>query len=157
MSAAPHLAQLNIGRFLYPTDDPRMSGFMGNLDRINAIAERSEGFVWRLKDDSGNATALRLFANSDMAVNLSVWESVEALEKFVWNTAHARIYNGKGAWFEKMATPHLVMWDVPAGHIPGLEEAKARLDHLTQFGDSDHAFGWSHLPHIKLWMDRKCG
>ena len=157
MSAALHLAQLNIGRFPHPTDDPRMAGFMDNLDRINAIAERSDGFVWRLKDESGNATAFRLFANSDMAVNLSVWESVEALEKFVWNTVHSRIYNGKGAWFEKMAKPHLAMWSVPAGHIPSLEEAKARLEHLTEFGDSDRAFGWSHLPHIKLWMSRKCG
>ena len=152
-----HLAQLNIGRFRHPTDDPRMAGFMDNLDRINAIAERSEGFVWRLKDDSNNATALRLFASSDVAVNLSVWESAEALEKFVWNTVHARIYNGKGAWFEKMATPHFVMWGVPAGHIPGLEEAKSRLEHFTEFGDTDHAFGWGRLPHVKLWMSRKCG
>ena len=152
-----HVAQFNIARLLAPLDDPLLADFVANLDRINAIAERSEGFVWRLKDDSGNATAFRLFANSDMAVNLSVWESVEALEKFVWNTAHARIYNGKGAWFETMATPHLVMWSVPAGHIPSLEEAKGRLDHLTQFGDSDHAFGWSHLPHVKLWMTKKCG
>ena len=152
-----HLAQLNIGRFLHPTDDPRMAGFVANLDRINALAERSEGFVWRLRDDSNNATGLRLFPGSDMAVNLSVWESVEALEKFVWNTVHARVYNGKAAWFEKMATPHFVMWSVPAGHIPSLEEAKARLDHLTENGDGDFAFGWAHLAHIKLWMGRKCG
>ena len=152
-----HIAQLNIGRFRHPTDDARMTGFMDNLDRINAIAERSEGFVWRLKDDSGNATSIRPFADPMMAVNLSVWESVESLEKFVWNTVHARIYDGKGAWFETMATPHLVMWSVPAGHVPSLEEAKARLERLVEFGDSDHAFGWSHLPHIKLWMSRKCG
>ena len=152
-----HLAQLNVARFLHPTDDPRMAGFMDNLDRINAIAERSDGFVWRLKDDSGNATALRLFEGADLAVNLSVWQSAEALEKFVWNTVHSRIYNGKAAWFEKMATPHFVLWSVPAGHIPTLAEAKARLDHLTAHGDSDHAFGWAHLPHIKLWMAKKCG
>jgi len=152
-----HLAQLNIGRFLHPTDDPRMDGFMRNLDRVNAVAERSEGFVWRLKDDSGNATALRLAPGENVAVNLSVWENAEALEKFVWNTVHARVYNGKAAWFEKMATPHFVMWSVSAGHIPSLEEAKERLDHLTTHGDSDHAFGWSHLAHIKLWMAKKCG
>ena len=155
--AATHLAQLNIGRFLHPTDDPRMAGFMANLDRVNAAAERSSGFVWRLKDDSGNATALRPFDDATMAVNLSVWESAEALEKFVWNTVHARIYNGKAAWFEKLATPHFVMWTVPAGHIPSLAEAKERLDHLTAHGDSDFAFGWSHLAHIKLWMAKKCG
>ena len=152
-----HLAQLNIGRFLHPTDDPRMAGFMRNLDRINALAERSEGFVWRLKDDSGNATAIRPFPDPNMAVNLTLWESVEALERFVWNTVHVRVYNGKAAWFEKLATPHFVMWTVPAGHIPSLEEAKARLDHLTAQGDSDFAFGWSHLAHIKQWIGKKCG
>ena len=155
--SATHLAQLNIGRFLYPTDDPRMAGFMDNLDRINAIAERSEGFVWRLKDDSNNATAFRPFADPDMAVNLSVWESVEALEKFVWNTAHSRFYNAKASWFEKLAQPHFVMWTIPAGHIPSLEEAGDRLEHLRQNGDSDFAFGWSHLPHIQLWRAKKCG
>lgn len=155
--SATHIAQLNIGRFLYPTDDPRMAGFMDNLDRVNAVAERSEGFVWRLKDESNNATAIRPFADSNMAVNLSVWESVEALEKFVWNTVHSRFYNAKGSWFEKPAGPHLVMWSVLAGHVPSLHEAKARLEHLVANGDSDFAFGWAHLPQIKLWMTQKCG
>jgi Domain of unknown function (DUF3291) len=152
-----HLAQLNVGRFVYPTDDPRMAGFMDNLDRVNAIAERSEGFVWRLKDESNNATAIRPFADPNMAVNLSVWESADALEKFVWNTVHSRFYNSKASWFEKSAAPHFVMWTIPASHVPSLDEAAQRLEHLTQNGDSDIAFGWSHLPHIKLWMGRKCG
>jgi Domain of unknown function (DUF3291) len=155
--SALHLAQLNVGRFLHPTDDPRMAGFMENLDRINAIAERSEGFVWRLMDESNNATALRPFPDPDMAVNLSVWESADALEKFVWNTVHSRFYNAKASWFEKATKPHFVMWTIPAGHVPNLQEAAQRLEHLTQNGDSDFAFGWSHLPHIKLWMSRKCG
>jgi hypothetical protein len=133
-----HIAQLNIGRFRYPTDDPRMAAFMTNLDRINALAERSEGFVWRLKDDSNNATAIRPASDPTMAVNLSVWENVEALERFVWMTVHKQFYNRKG-------------------DIPNLEEATGRLAHLTVQGDSDFAFGWSHLPHIKLWMSRKCG
>ena len=80
---------------LHRRDDPRMAGFMDNLDRVNALAERSAGFVWRLKDESNNATALRPFDDPDMAVNLSVWESVEALERFVWATVHKRIYNRK--------------------------------------------------------------
>jgi uncharacterized protein DUF3291 len=91
-----HIAQLNIGRFRYPTDDPRMAAFMTNLDRINALAERSEGFVWRLKDDSNNATDIRPPSDPTMAVNLSVWESVEALEHFVWTTVHKQFYNRKG-------------------------------------------------------------
>jgi len=134
-----------------------MAAFMTNLDRINALAERSEGFVWRLKDQSNNATAIRPPGDADMAVNLSVWESVEALERFVWATVHNRFYSRKGEWFEKLAAPHLVIWPVPAGHIPDLAEAMARLDHLRVHGDSDFAFGWSHLSHIKLWMSRKCG
>jgi hypothetical protein len=152
-----HIAQLNIGRFRYPTDDPRMAAFMTNLDRINALAERSEGFVWRLKDDSNNATAIRPASDPTMAVNLSVWESVEALERFVWMTVHKQFYNRKGDWFEKPGMPHFVMWPIPPGHIPNLEEATGRLAHLTEQGDSDFAFGWSHLPHIKLWMSQKCG
>jgi hypothetical protein len=152
-----HVAQLNIGRFRYPTDDPRMAGFMTNLDRINALAERSEGFVWRLKDDSNNATAIRAATDSTLAVNLSVWESVEALERFVWASVHKHVYNRKGDWFEKLAAPHFVMWPVAAGHIPDLVEAMGRLEYLRARGDSDFAFGWSHLEHIKLWMSRKCG
>jgi hypothetical protein len=152
-----HIAQLNIGRFRYPTDDPRMAPFMANLDRMNALAERSEGFVWRLKDESNNATAIRPANDPTMAVNLSVWESVEALERFVWATAHKQFYNRKGDWFEKLSTPHFVMWPIPAGRVPGLAEAMQRLEHLKSRGDSDFAFGWSHLAHIKLWMSRKCG
>jgi hypothetical protein len=157
MNASLHLAQLNIGRFRFPTDDPRMAGFMDNLDRVNAIAERSAGFVWRLKDETNNATAIRPFPDPDMAVNLSVWESAEALEAFVWNTVHSRFYNAKASWFEKADAPHFVMWTIPADHIPTLEEAKDRLEHMRHNGDSDYAFGWSHLPHIKLWMSKKCG
>jgi hypothetical protein len=152
-----HIAQLNIGRFRFPTDDPRMAPFMANLDRINALAERSEGFVWRLKDESNNATAIRPAGDPTMAVNLSVWESVEALERFVWATLHKQFYNRKSDWFEKLSTPRFVMWPVPAGHVPDLAEAMERLEHLKSRGDSDFAFGWSHLAHIKLWMSRKCG
>ena len=152
-----HIAQLNIGRFRYPADDPRMAAFTMNLDRINALAERSEGFVWRLKDESNNATAIRPESDPTMAVNLSVWESVEALERFVWSTVHKQFYNRKGEWFEKLSAPHLVMWPVPVGHFPDLAEAMERLQQLKARGDSDSAFGWGHLAHIKLWMSRKCG
>jgi len=152
-----HIAQLNIGRPLHALDDPRMAAFMNNLDRVNALAERSPGFVWRLKDESNNATALRPFDDPAMLVNMSVWESVEALERFIWATVHKQFYNRKGGWFEQLATPHFVMWPIPAGHIPVLEQAKARLEHLAKHGDSDFAFGWSHLPHIRLWTDQKCG
>ncbi len=155
--AESHVAQLNIGRPLHSLDDRRLADFMNNLDRVNAIAERSPGFVWRLKDESNNATAVRPFDDPNMLVNLSVWESVEALERFVWATVHKQFYNRKGGWFETLSEPHFVMWPVAADHIPDLDEAKARLDHLRAHGDSDHAFGWAHLPHVRLWVSQKCG
>jgi hypothetical protein len=151
-----HLAQLNIGKFRAGRDDPGMAGFFDNLDRINAAAERMPGFVWRLKDESGNATNIPWVGDASMAVNLSVWESVEALEKFVWQTVHTRIYARKGEFFEKMQTPHFVMWWIDAGHIPTLEEARERLDHLTAHGPSDFAFGWETAPAARLWQDNRC-
>ncbi len=156
MSQARHLAQLNIGRFRYPTDDPRMADFMNNLDLVNALAERSAGFVWRLKDESNNATAFRPFPDPNMAVNLSVWESVETLEGFVWQTIHKRFYGRRPEWFDAMDTPHFVMWWIPAGHIPTLDEAKERLGHLTAHGPSDHAFGWESIAAAELWKTARC-
>jgi hypothetical protein len=156
MSEHRHLAQLNIGRFRFPTDDPRMADFMNNLDRVNALAERSEGFVWRLKDESNNATAFRPFPDPNMAVNLSVWESVEVLERFVWQTIHKRFYGRRPEWFDTMDTPHFVMWWISAGHIPTLDEAKERLTHLTAHGPSDHAFGWESVPAAQLWKTARC-
>ena len=151
-----HLAQLNVGHARFPTDDPRMTGFMGALDSVNALAERSPGFVWRLQSAAGNATDIKLTDDPQFIVNMSVWETPEHLEHFVWNTVHKRVYEKKGNWFEPMATPHFVMWWIPAGQIPTPEEALARLDHLTQHGPSDHAFGWDSLPNVKLWMSQRC-
>ena len=101
-----HIAQLNIGRLRHPTNDPRTAAFMTNLDRINALAERSERFVWRLKDDSNNATAIRPAAARP-------WRST---------CRCGRASNRKGEWFEKLGAPHFVMWTISAGHIPDLEE-----------------------------------
>jgi hypothetical protein len=151
-----HLAQLNIGKLKGGKDDPAMAGFFDNLDRINAVAERMPGFVWRLKDDSDNATNIPWPGDAGIIANLTVWESVETLEKFVWQTAHTRIYGRKGEFFEKMQTPHFVMWWIEAGHVPTLEEAKERLDHLTANGPSEFAFGWETAPAARLWQDKRC-
>jgi Domain of unknown function (DUF3291) len=156
MSETRHLAQLNIGRFRYSTDDPRMADFMNNLDLVNGLAERSKGFVWRLKDESGNATNFRPFPDPNMAVNLSVWDSVETLERFVWQTVHKRFYGRRPDWFEKLDGPHFVMWWVPAGHRPTLIEAKERLEYLATHGPSDHAFGWESMPAAQLWKTARC-
>jgi hypothetical protein len=156
MSETRHLAQLNIGRFRYPTDDPRMADFMNALDLVNGLAERSDGFVWRLKDDSGNATNFRPFPDPQMAVNLSVWESIEALERYVYQTVHRRFYGRREEWFDKLDTPHLVMWWIPIGHRPTLIEAKERLEQLTARGPSDHAFGWESVTSAQLWKTARC-
>ena len=101
-----HLAELNIGKFKYPTADPRMSEFMDNLDRVNALAERSPGFVWRLKGDNNNATEFRV--GDDNAVNLSVWETPGALENYVFKTVHVQFYKKRALWFDLMEKPHMV-------------------------------------------------
>jgi hypothetical protein len=152
-----HIAQFNVGRLRYETEDPRMADFMNNLVRVNALAERSPGFVWRYTDASGNATDTRPYAGDPrMAVNLSVWESVEALEKFVWQTVHTRVYARKHEWFEKLDGAYFVLWHVAAGHRPSVEEAIERFDYLKQHGPSDHAFGWQDVSSAKLWRSARC-
>jgi hypothetical protein len=151
-----HLAQLNVGRLRYPTDDPRMADFMNNLDLVNALAERSAGFVWRLKDETNNATSFRPFADPRMAVNLTVWESVEVLERYVWQTVHKRFYGRREKWFEKLDIPHFVMWWVPAGQLPTVTAAKQRLEFLAAHGPSEHAFGWESVPTAQLWKTARC-
>ncbi len=138
-----HLAELNIGKFKYPVSDPRMAGFMDNLDRVNAIAERSPGFVWRLKGENNNATDFRV--GDDMAVNLSVWENARSLEDYVFKTVHVQFYRKKAEWFDLMEKPHMVMWWVHEGHRPTLDEAHARLTKYQAEGASQEAFGWQEI------------
>jgi hypothetical protein len=156
MTQQRHLAQLNIARLLHPLDDPRIADFVANLDRVNAVAERMPGFVWRLKDESGNATGIQAFDDPLIIANLTVWESAQALEHFVWQTIHRRIYSRKDEWFAPMGTPHLVMWWVAPGHLPTLAEAKARLDRLTAEGPTPDAFGWESLTAVQLWKTVRC-
>ena len=151
-----HLAQLNIGRLQHPLDDPRIADFVNNLDRINAIAERSEGFVWRLVGEGNDATGIRAFDDPQVIVNLSVWQSVEALERFVWQTVHKRIYGRRQEWFDRMERPHFVMWWIDAGHRPDAVEAKQRLEHLWRHGPSEHAFGWESVASAQLWKTARC-
>lgn len=136
-----HLAQINIGRLHHPVDDPRVSEFIDNLQPINELAEASPGFVWRLQDESGNATAIRAFDDETILPNLSVWESLEALKNYVFKSDHAAFLRRRREWFKPMDDlPVLTMWWVPAGHIPSLTEAKERIDHLAEHGPSATAF-----------------
>ena len=152
-----HLAQVNIGRVLGGPDDPRLADFYKNLARINALAERMPGFVWRLKNESGeSAVGLHWPGDPTMAINLTVWESAEALGKFVFETVHRNIYARKTEFFETPSKPMFAMWWIPVGHIPTPEEAKERLDHLSEHGPSEFAFGWADLPSAKIWQAKRC-
>ena len=135
-----HLTQVNIGRVRAPLDDPIMEGFRTQLDPINALADRTPGFVWRLQTEAGNAMAIRPFDDDRMAINMSVWESLEALQQFVYKSAHVGTLRDRQQWFEPIDGPILALWWIPAGHIPTLDEAKQRLDHLKAQGPSAHAF-----------------
>jgi hypothetical protein len=144
-----HLAQLNIGRLRAEVDDPSVAEFMDNLDPINALAETSPGFVWRLQTDEGNATAIRAFPDDPlMALNLSVWESIEALADFAYRSAHTGFLRRRAEWFERLGEVYQVLWWIPAGTTPTVEEAIARLDHLRTVGPGPEAFTFRQpFPH----------
>jgi heme-degrading monooxygenase HmoA len=151
-----HLAQLNVATAVADLDSPRLADFMGALAGVNALAERAPGFVWRLQSDQGNATDIKVSDDPRYIVNLSVWETAEALEQFVWNTVHKRIYAKRAKWFAPRREAHLVMWWVPAGHLPSVAEALDRLDDLRRNGPSERAFGWESLPDVHLWKEQRC-
>ncbi len=137
------LAQLNIGRLLAPTDHPDSKGFMDALDPINALADAAPGFVWRLQTEDGNATALRPYDDDLMIVNMSTWASLEALAEFVYGDEHRAIMVQRRQWFERMDV-YQVLWWVPAGHTPSVDEAKARLALLEANGPTPEAFTFRH-------------
>jgi hypothetical protein len=134
------LAQLNIGVIRGPMDSPVMAEFAANLDRINAVADASPGFVWRLQTDEGDATGIQAFDDELMLVNMSVWTDLESLRKFVYRSAHVEVLRRREQWFERMAEAFLVLWWVPRGHRPGIEEAIARLEILRSRGPGPEAF-----------------
>lgn len=134
-----HLAQLNIATMLSPLESPQMQGFVDNLDRINALADQSSGFVWRLQSEEGDATSLRPFGD-DVLVNMSVWRDVEALRAFVFSSEHIEIMRQRRSWFERMSDAYMVLWWVEKSHIPPIEEAAERLAHLRKRGATEHAF-----------------
>jgi len=136
-----HLAQANIGRFRAPIESPVMEGFRTQLDPINKLADDSPGFVWRLQTEDGDATAIRPYADDNMmAINMSVWESLESLQGFVYKSRHVDTLRGRHQWFEQIEGPILVLWWIPVGQIPTVDDARERLAHLRQHGPTAHAF-----------------
>lgn len=138
------LAQLNIGTIKGPIDSPVMAEFVANLDRINALAESSPGYVWRLQSDEGNATAIPSPWGPEVIVNMSVWGDVEALNHYVYKTAHVEIMKRRKEWFDRMQDAFMVLWWVPNGHRPTVAEAAERLEHLRAHGPSERAFTFRH-------------
>ncbi len=139
--SAYELAQLNIGIIRGPIGGPVMAEFVANLDPINALAERTPGFVWRFQTEEGNATSVRPYPeNENMAVNMSVWKDAESLRLFVFHSEHVVIMRRRREWFEKMDEAFLVLWWVPKGHKPTIEEAKSRLETLRRKGSTAEAF-----------------
>lgn len=134
------LAQANIARMRAAIDDPVMEGFRSQLETINAIADRSPGFVWRLQTDAGDATAIRAFDDDLIIFNMSVWASTEALHGYVYKSGHVGPLRNRRDWFQPLAAPILVLWWIPASHIPTVEEAKSKLQLLNERGPTPGAF-----------------
>jgi hypothetical protein len=135
-----HLAQLNIGRLSAPIDDPVIDDFRMSLARINSIAEASPGYVWRLQDESGNATSIKAFQDELEIINLTVWESIEALADFTYRSSHVELLRRRRDFFEVPDQPILCLWWIPEGTVPNVEEAVSRLDYLRTHGPSPRAF-----------------
>ena len=136
-----HVAQVNVARVLAPLDSPRLRGFVDGLAPVNALADRSPGFVWRLQTEAGDATAIRPYEDDLVMVNLSVWRSLAELWDFVYVSQHLDFMRRRREWFERL-DPYLALWWVPAGTLPGVEEAKRRLDRLRRDGPGPWAFSF---------------
>ena len=138
-----HLAQINIARLIAPLDDPRIADFVAQLGPINALADRAPGFVWRLKTESGNATEIVYNDDPFVIVNMSVWESIEALRNYVYRSEHVQVFRDRARWFEKSSKPTYCLWWTRVGHAPTVSEGRERLAHYQQHGATPYSFWFS--------------
>ena len=150
--AVHHLAQVNLARAVDDLDQPAMAEFMAALNKVNGIAERSPGFVWRQDDSVADARAKAILADPRETYTLSVWETADALEFFAWNTVHRRFMNNRHKWFVPPDRAFLAMWWIPAGTTPDFAEAMERLEYLRAHGPSERAFGWKNLAGTRAWQ-----
>lgn len=151
-----HLAQLNVARLRAPLDTPQLAGFVTELEPVNALADTAPGFVWRLQaGDTGDATALRPFEDDDMMlINCSVWETLESLWEFVYRTVHLDLMRRRREWFHRLLEPYTVLWWVPAGHLPTVDEALDRLARLRTAGPGPEAFTFPQPYPAPVAIDR---
>lgn len=134
-----NIAELNIATLAAPLDSPQLKDFVDWLDEINELADNSPGFVWRLQDENGDATSIRPFGD-DVIVNLTVWESVEALYEYTYRSAHLPVLQRRREWFVRSTRPHMVLWWIDESARPTPAEAARRLAHLEEHGPTGHAF-----------------
>jgi hypothetical protein len=140
-----HIAQINVSLPLEPLESQRLAPFVAALDPVNAVGEAAPGFVWRLQTEDGNATAVHAFAwdragSAGVLVNMSVWESVEALAAYVYSDTHRQVLRRRRQWFERMADAYAALWWIPRGHTPATDEAEERVLHLREAGPTPYAF-----------------
>ncbi|HEX8744927.1 MAG TPA: DUF3291 domain-containing protein [Thermoleophilaceae bacterium] len=135
-----HVAQLNVARAVAPLDGPELAEFVALLEPVNALADAAPGFVWRLEDEDGSAMGIRAFDDDRMIVNMSLWESIDALWRFVYEGEHLGVMRRRREWFGRIASVHSVLWWVPEGEIPTLDEARKRLELLEAEGPTAEAF-----------------
>ncbi len=137
-----HLAQINVGRLQAPIDDPLVVEFVDGLNAINALADESPGFVWRLQTENGNATSIQTTADELFIVNMSLWATLDDLFKYVYRTEHVDFLRNRRDWFQRMDEPHMCLWWVDAGHIPTIEEGLEKLEHFRRHGSTPQAFSF---------------
>ena len=158
--AGHHLAEFNFGVLKHDWDDPRVADFSNNLDMVNGVAARSDGFVWRLSDEDMDAAQNDpdgpMGANPRLASTLSVWRDAQSLLTFVFNTVHKQFYARRKEWYGPTDSGNLVLWWVPIGERPTFADGVARHRHWMSHGDTDYAFGWKLLPEAKSWDSRRC-
>lgn len=135
-----YLAQVNIAKMLAPLESPVMVDFVNNLDRINALAESSEGFIWRLKEEANNATSIRIYDDDFLLVNMSVWKDADSLFRFTYQSDHTAIFKRRREWFENMKEMHMALWYVPTDTMSSVADAQERLTHLRIHGPTEFAF-----------------
>ena len=133
------IAQLNVARLVAPLDDPALADFVDALEPVNALADAAPGFAWRLQTEDGDATAIRVFDDDMVIVNMSVWRSIAALSDFVFRSDHRDVMVRRREWFERMAEAYLVLWWVPEG-VPTVEEGRVKLERLRADGPGPEAF-----------------
>lgn len=136
-----HLAEVNIAKRLAPMDDPIMQDFVNNVDRMNAIADASEGFIWRLLDEDKDLGA-EVFQDDELLINMSVWKDLKSLFDYTYNSNHIEVFKRKKEWFIKIEMTHMAFWYVPKGYEPSFQDAKNRLDYLNKYGDTPYAFSF---------------